>query len=133
MKCPQNAWCNRHLQSCGLQLFFNNFLFKKLSPFEPIFDGFYRIKCGKRKENYKKQKSREIIAACPLCLLIDAEVRTCPRGMGNSHGIAFASTARPIRQNHHLCTSFFRIITYTTIIMQNPCHFKNQKSTNRTS
>lgn len=53
-KCPvkqasaiRNADCNYVLTI---------YFFKRRALFETIFDGFYHIKCGKRKVNYKKNK-----------------------------------------------------------------------------
>jgi len=34
--------------------FLTIYFFKRRVPFETIFDGFYHIKCGKKKANYKK-------------------------------------------------------------------------------
>jgi len=47
----QTGKCNPKF---GLQLFFAIYFFKGQMPFETIFDGFYHIKCGKKKVNYKK-------------------------------------------------------------------------------
>ena len=42
------------IRNSDCNYFLTIYFFKRRVPFETIFDGFYHIKCGKKKANYKK-------------------------------------------------------------------------------
>ncbi len=53
------------IRNSDCNYFLTIYFYKRREPFETIFDGFYRIKCGKKKVNYKKFQRGCYKIACP--------------------------------------------------------------------